>query len=183
MPDSDAIKAIYDFEAVMEMALAQLFDGNQIKAFTTQWIAKTGNAETDAANEADGYSLLDFQLDRPRVMVEFVPGAGAGQFTNKVIAGVEMPVETSWSGQFKIELITAPESRLHASYRTMCRYIMHTQLLSLNGNALTLHKIQSFPKDAGTTPRMKGEDGAFQTIMLFDVDFSVQDDAWNSFAT
>ena len=183
MPDNDSIKAIYDFEAVMEMALVQLFKDNEIKAFTTQWIARTGDPAADAANEAAGYSLLDFQLDRPRVDIMFTPGAGAGQFTNKVIGGVEMPVETSWSGQFKIDLVTEPNAILHAAFRTLCRYIMHTQLLSVNGNALLLHKIQDFPKDGGTNPVMKGEEGAFVTSIIFDVDFSIQDDAWDSLAT
>ena len=186
MPDNDAIKAVYDFEFVMETALAALFTANEIKAFTTQWVQKTGKAETDAAMEAAGYSLLDFQLDRPRVEISFTPGAGAGQFANKTIAGVEMPVETSWSGQFKVDLVNAPESRLHASFRTMVRYLLHTQLLSVtNGdspNALTLHKIQEFAKDEGTTPAMKGEDGAFVTTILFGVDFSIQDYAWDTLA-
>src|ERR1039457_6713386 len=121
MPTKAQISAIYNFEAIMEMALAQLFIATNVKAFTTQWIAKTGNAVADAANVALGYSLLDFQLDRPRVMIEFIPGAGAGEFTNKVIAGVEMPVETSWTGQFKVECITEEDSIIHAQFRTLCR--------------------------------------------------------------
>lgn len=189
MPTNDQISALYNFEAVMEMALAQLFIANDVKAFGTQWIPKasTGDAAadaaTDAANIALGYSLLDFQLDRPRVEIMFTPGAGAGQFNNKVIAGTEMPVETSWSGQFKVDCITPEDSILHAQFRTLIRYILHTQLQSINGNQLTMHKVQQFAMDAGTTPVLKLEEGVFITTILFDINFSIQDDAWDTLKT
>ena len=183
MPANTDIASLYDFEGVMEKALAALFTANDVKAFTSQWIAKTGDKAADAANEAAGFSLLDWQLDTPRVEIFFTPGAGAGQFTNKVIGGVEMPVETSWSGQYRLDLKTTADIRKHAAFRTLGRYLLHTQLLSVNGNALALHHIATFPKDAGTTPMMKGENGFFQTTFLYDIEFSIQDDAWDTLAT
>jgi hypothetical protein len=58
------------------------------------------------------------------------------------------------------------------------RFIMHTQLYTLNGNFLDKHRIQVDVKDGGTSPMMHADEGAFQTTQLFDLDFSIQDDAW-----
>jgi len=179
MPTTENIALIYDFERVMETSLKSLFTANNIKAFTSQMIARSGDKEQDAAAVKAGYDLIDFQKDRPRAEIMFTPGAGQGRFVAKVIGDIEMPVETSWKGQFKIDLITAADIRIHAAFRTVVRFIMHTQLLSVNGTSLLLHKIQTFYRDGGTSPVMKPEEGIFQTTMIFDLDFSLEDCAWN----
>lgn len=56
---------------------------------------------------------------------------------------------------------------------------MHTQLIGVNGmDPMTLHRIQRFQQDGGTSPTFKGEDGYLRTILSFNIDFSIQDEAW-----
>lgn len=179
MPTPENIALIYDFERVMETSLKSVFTQNNVKAFTSQMIVRTGDAAQDGAAVQAGYDLIDFQKDRPRAEIMFIPGAGQGRFVAKFIGGTEMPVETSWKGQFKIDLITPPDIRIHAAFRTKVRFIMHTQLLSVNGTTLRFHKIQNFYRDGGTSPVMKPEEGVFQTSLIFDLDFSLEDCAWD----
>lgn len=190
MPDNAAIALVFDFEHIFEVAIKALFIANAIKAFTSQMTASTGNAAQDAALVAAGWDIIDFQKDRPRVEITFTPGSGAQQWNNKTFTGSvtgynptgEIPVETSWKGQIKLDLITPADMQIHTAYRNFVRFLMHTQLTTLNNTALTLHRIQSFYHDAGTTPVLKPETGLFQTSMLYDLDFSIQDDAWATLA-
>jgi hypothetical protein len=182
-PSAEQLAAVYDFQGVMEVALKSLFTAREVKAFTSQFIVSTGNDAEDEALIEQGYEILDFQRDRPRVEITFTPGAGQDQFAAKIIAGVEMPVETSWSGQFKVDVITAPDIRVHKAFVIAVRFLLHTQLQSINGSEyLPLHRIQPFAMDAGTSPQMKTDQGDFQTTLLFDIQFSIQDDAWDLLA-
>src|SRR5690242_7850864 len=106
MPTPEQIAAIYDFQQVMELALKTIFTAQQIKAFTSQMIESTGNSANDQALIDQGWDIINFQKDRPRVEILFTPGAGQDQFRAATINGVEVPVETSWSGQFKLDVIT-----------------------------------------------------------------------------
>lgn len=176
--DPAAIAAIYDFEGILEKPLVLFFKDNEVQAITSQQVIKTGDKPTDDANEANGYTLIEFQKPRPRTEITFVPGAGAGQFAAQVISGIEMPMETCWSGQLKLDLITDANIQSHAAYRTFIRYLIHSQLRSLNGNQLQQHKIQEYYRDGGTSPLMKSENGYFRTTLLFELNLSVQDYAW-----
>lgn len=179
-PTAEQLAAVYDFQGIMEVALKSLFIEREIKAFTSQYVVSTGDDAQDAELVEQGFEILDYQKDRPRVEITFMPGAGQDQFAAKIIAGFEMPVETSWSGQFKLDVITAPDIRVHKGFVIAVRFLMHTQLQSVNGSEyLPLHRIQSFAMDAGTSPQMKTDQGDFQTTVLFDIQFSIQDDAWD----
>jgi hypothetical protein len=191
-PTAEQIAEIYDFPRVMEVSLKALFTAREVKAFTSQMIGSTGDAAQDQALIEQGWDIIDFQKDRPRVEIFFQPGAGQGRFRATTVNGIVIPLETAWNGQFKLDVFTLPDIRAHAAFVTMVRFIMHTQLLQVNaflpdgtqGNPGTLlsHRIQSFQKDAGTTPLMKSEEGVFQTSLLTEIDFSIQDDAWATLA-
>lgn len=182
MPTPDQIAAVFDFERVFELAAKALLTANNIKAFTSQMIVTSGSADGDAALVAQGWDIINFQKDRPRAELIFTPGAGQKQPRVAVFNGNEFPVETAWKGQYKIDLITGADMRIHAAFRTMVRFVMHTQLLTINGPYLDLHQIQSFHADNGTSPVMKPEDGVFQTTMLFEIDFGILDAAWATLA-
>jgi hypothetical protein len=179
-PTAEAIAAIYDFPRVFEVALKTLFTAREIKAFTSQMLESTGDEAADQELIDAGWEIIDFQKDRPRVEIFFVPGAGQEQYRATTIGEDEFPVETSWKGQYRLDVFTRDNIKVHSAFVTAIRFIMHAQLLSLNGSALTLHKIQTFQKDSGTTPMEKPEEGIFQTSLLFDIDFSIQDDAWDT---
>ncbi|HZQ47834.1 MAG TPA: hypothetical protein VFC07_12520, partial [Verrucomicrobiae bacterium] len=160
-----------------------LFTALEVKAFTMQAVPSTGNAAEDQALLDAGFELIDFGRDRPRVEILFTPGAGQGQFRPlRISSDREIPVETSWSGQFKLDVITLPDIRVHRQFVTAVRFVMHTQLYLLNGNYLDRHRIQVDVKDSGTTPAMESDKGDFQTTLLTDIDFSIQDEAWPEIA-
>jgi hypothetical protein len=170
MPSDEQIAAVYDFENVLEAGLQALFDSLKIKSFTTQDFG---------AENADGTPKIDFQKERPRVEISFTVGPGQGQFRPLVVDGVEVPVETSFKGSYTLDVITGVDIAIHAAYRTQIRYQMHARLLSVNGTPpMTLHQIQRFQRDAGTSPTFKSEEGYLRSILKFDIDFSIQDDAW-----
>lgn len=179
-PTAEQIASIYDFQGILELALKTLFTLREVKAFTSQMTPSTGDPAADQALIDEGWDILDFQKDRPRVEIIFTPGAGQGQFRATTIAGLEkqVSIDTSFKGQFRLDVFTLPDIAVHKAFVTAVRFIMHTQLLTLNGTTLLRHRIQPDLMDAGTTPITKAEQGTFSTTLLFDVDFSIQDDAW-----
>jgi len=187
----EIIAAIYDFPGIFEPALKALFTAREIKAFTSQAVESTGDAGEDQELVEQGFEIIDYQKDRPRVEIIFTPGASQGRYRNTIVSGIELPLDIAWSGQFKLDVFTAADVRIHRALVTQVRFIMHTQLLQVNaflpdgtaGNpgTLTRHRIQPCQKDSGTTPIMRPEDGSFQTSLLTDIDFTIQDDAWADF--
>lgn len=192
MIDPDVIAAIYDFPGIFEPALQTLFVSRGITAFTSQAVASTGDALQDQELVEQGFEIIDYQKDRPRVEILFVPGSGQERFRPTLVEGVEIPLEVAWAGQFKVDVFTLPDVRMHRAYVTMVRFILHTRLLQVNaflpdgttpGNPGTLkkHRIQNYQTDSGTTPHMQPEPGVFQTSLIMDINFSIQDDAWADF--
>lgn len=178
-PTPEQIAVVYDFENVLESGLKTLFETVQIKAFTTQDFGAT----KDDGN-GNQVPVIDFKKDRPRAEIGFVTGAGQGQFRPIIVDGTEVPVETSFKGRYTLDIFTAPDIKIHSAYRTYIRYFMHTKLIGLNGVApMTLHKIQNFQRDSGTSPIFKSEDGYMRSTLVFDIDFSIQDEAWETIAS
>ena len=181
MPTPENIAKVYDFSNVFEVALKTLFTSGptQVKAFTSQMIPTTGDASQDAQLQQQGYEIIDFIKDRPRVEIFFTPGAGQERHEAQNIGGFDTSVETSWKGQFRLDCTTDADIRQHSAFVTMVRYVMHTQLYNgINGKILQNHYIHQFAKDSGTTPMIKTEEGLFQTTLLFNIDFSIQEGAW-----
>lgn len=171
-----AINDIYNFERVFEVALKNVLTAANVKAFTSQLVASTGNAEQDAALVAQGWDFLDFQKDRPRAEIFFTPGAGRGQLIPHPLTGEE--TETAWKGSYTIRLITAADMVIHAAFRTQVRYLLHRLRGDLNAVApMTLHSL-NFLADQGTSPVIEPQQGDFQTTMQFEIDFSIQGNAW-----
>lgn len=180
-PTPQAIAAVYDFERVLEFALKTVLEAAQLKAFTSQAVPAGNDDAQNADLVAQGYELLDFQKDRPRVEIEFVCGAGQRQFVPHPDTGVE--TEAAWKGQYLLKLVTAADMRLHSALRTMVRYQMQKLRGTINDVApMTLHNLQLLT-DAGTSPVITPEDGVFLSTMNFDIDFSIQADAWAQLVT
>lgn len=179
MPSDQQLADVYDFENVLETALQALFNAAEIKSFTTQDFGKTKDN-----GQGTQVPVIDFQKDRPRVEILFTVGAGQGQFRPLLVGGAEVPVETSFKGQYRLDIITSAEMAIHAAYRTRLRAFLHTQLLGVNGtDPMTLHRIHRFQQDGGTSPTFKPEEGVLRTILIFNIDFSIQDEAWATLAS
>lgn len=184
MPTAAQIAAIYDFKNLLERALAAVFTANGIKNFTSQSVGSTGNAAQDAALEAEGFQIMSFQRDRPRAEIDFTPGAGQGRWHPLAVDGVKVPVESCWSGTYRVLIVTKPDIREHNAFVCLIRFLMQTMGARINNVApLTAHCVAPQFRDTGTTPTTKSEDGAFETLLQYDLTFSVQADAWADLAT
>lgn len=183
MPSPEQIAAVYNFEAIFEKALQAVFLSADIKSYTSQFVARTGDSLIDNAAVAAGFQLLDFQKDRPRVEIFFTPGAGQGLWRELGVAGATTPVECAWAGQYRLEIVTAADIRVHSAFVVAVRFVMQTLQCRLNNSGLTFHAIAPFYKDGGTSPTIKAESGSFQTTMMFEINFSIQDDAWETIAS
>lgn len=171
---------IYDFEGIVEATTVSLFlDDNDISAISTQNPRK-------------------LRRDRPRVEVLYVHGSGRQQMVLVGGTTIEYRRERAWNGQLKLELVTDADIQLHTAFRCQVRSLMAAFWLNINakpgditpwsygplgkplvlppGGRLRNHKLQS-AGDGGTSPVMSGQ-GYLQTTMLYDVDLSVQDNAW-----
>jgi len=152
---------IYAFEQIFEDAAKALFAAQAINAFTSQ----------DAP---------DFQKDRPRVEITFTPGAGQGRFIQ--INGEHR--ETAWKGQYLFRVVTDASAEVHNSFRSNVRAIVHGSLRSIAGTApMIRHMLQPFYMDGGTSPSYSPQDGVYESQMTFDINFSVQADAWAALTT
>lgn len=151
---------IYSFEQIFEDALKAVFTAREVKAFTSQ-------------------DTPDFQKDRPRVEVVFIPGPSQGQY--KTVGGNFR--QTSWKGQFQLRLVTEASAQVHNAFRAVIRSIMHGVGAAINETPpMDKHKLQPFFADAGTSPRYQPEEGTYETNMIFECDFSVQNSAWAALA-
>jgi len=178
-PNAEKLAALYDFRNVLETALQAVFTANQVTAFTTQDFGKTKDD-----GKGNQVPVIDFQRARPRSEITFTEGPGRGQFRPLIVEGQETAVETSFSGTFTIHCITEAKIQIHAAYVVMVRYLMHTMVPRINGvDPMVYHRVHSFVKDASTSPTFEPENGVFQTQLRFEVDFSIQDDAWETIAT
>lgn len=184
MPAIEQIAALYDFAFIFENALKSLLTANELKAYTSQFIPKSGNADTDAANVAAGFELLDFQRDRPRSEIQFLPGAAAGPGRiTLLVDGSLRPVQRSWAGGYNVRVVTRPDIRFHNQSVVFHRYLLATLPPRLNGGYLTKHMMHEEINDAGATPTTKAEDGAFETVLAVNFTFSIQADAWAELTT
>lgn len=184
MPTAAQIAAVYDFKNILERALAAVFTANGVKNFTSQSVPTTGDATQDAALEAEGWQILNFQRDRPRAEIDFSPGAGLGRWHPLAVDGVAVAVESCWGGTFRVLVVTKPDIREHNAFVCLIRFLLQTMGARINNVApLTKHAVAPQFRDTGTTPTTKAEDGAFQTMLQYDLTFSVQADAWADLAT
>jgi hypothetical protein len=119
----------------------------------------------------------ELQKQRPRCELWFTLGPGQGRFIQ--VNGV--PRETAWKGRLHAICITESNNTIHSAYVVRVRSLLHGIADAVN-NVLPVmenHKVQPFFRDGGTSSRMDTQDGYFLTELSFDLDFSVQEYAWD----
>lgn len=171
---------IYDFESIIENAVKAVFTAAGLTCFTPQ----------DAAT-------IDFQKERPRVEVEYQHGVGQNQWHIEQTApnAFKDRRERAWKGQLVVALVTEANITIHCAYRAQVRSIMAGLWNQINGDGaedcpwqysvngtptdgkLRNHKLH-YVGDAGTSPIYPMDQGMFKTTMNFNVDLSVQENAW-----
>ncbi len=153
---------VYMFEFIFPEAIRAVMAAAQITAYTN-------------------FVPPELQLERPRVEISFVPGAGQGRFHPTQLK------ESAWKGQFTLQLVTGADMAVHGRYVSAVRRLMH-------GPASVFNEVQPMANhsfrppiasessscfmDSGSTPVMKPEEGVYHTTLVYDVDFSIQDNAW-----
>lgn len=152
---------IYDFSGQIEPAIKAVFTDAEVKAFTAQ-------------------EAPQFQKERPRVEVVFVKGQGRGQWFR--VPGETAPRETAWQGALNLAAISSPDIATHNAFCVKIRNIMATIGQQINGNTLPFHKIQNFFVSGGETPSYTVEDGVYRTDISYNVEVSVQNNAWMALA-
>lgn len=178
MPTAEQLAAVYDFPFIFENALKAVFEAAEVKAYTSQFVARTGEAEADAALVAAGFQLFDFQKNRPRAEIFFQSGDGAQRWHALKVLGTDQEVETSWAGEYKVTCVTRADIRIHAAFVTQCRFLLQTLQPRINGAPLTRHFLQPYALDTGTQRVPKPEQGSFTTDLGLGVNFSIQAQAW-----
>ncbi len=156
---------VYSFETIFPAALKAVLVAAGLKAFTIE-------------------DVPDLQKDRPRAEVFFSVGQGQGVFRQLLVDGDPYPVETSWVGSYEIIAVTEDDPAVHLNFLANIRKAMFTAGGKINGtDPMTLHKLQPFLRDAGTVTNWTPQDGSVHSRLSFEVNFSIQDDAWELIAT
>ena len=87
---------------------------------------------------------------------------------------------SAWKGQLIVVAITdadAPGKLVHSVYRAKVRNFCANLGYRVNATALTKHKLQSIV-EGGTDRGIRTADGYEQSTFNFNIDFSIQGDAW-----
>lgn len=154
---------IYDFEGAIEGATAQMFTDEGIVCLTE-------------------ISDPQFQKERPRLEIEFTLGSSGTMLLPErgVVAAAGFARATTFSGNLSVDVITAADYGLHRQFKARVRNIIATLARRLNdGIKLPYHAISSV-NFGSAEPMIKAEDGLYLTRMSFDLNFSVQANAWAS---
>lgn len=148
---------IYSFEFIFAEALRLAFEQDGISSYNM-------------------FVLPEFQRDRARVEIVFVPGQGQN-IRRKIDYAFR---ECAWKGEYQLAVITKPDPAEHARYLALIRNFMAgAQSLINDTDMMHYHTIQHFSHDNGTSTRIATEDGYFVTNLNFGIDFSIQGNGWS----
>ncbi len=152
---------VYMFEFIFPEALRAIFAAAQVTSYTN-------------------FVPPELQKERPRVEIAFVTGAAQGRYHPVQLK------ESAWKGQFTLQLITGADMAVHGRFVSLIRSLMHASASSFNETEpMVNHSFRppiesgSCFMDQGSTPTMKAEDGYYQTNLVFEVDFAIQNNAWD----
>jgi hypothetical protein len=162
---------IYDFETAIEEAFRTALADAGLTAHTLLTVPDA--ADIEASQE--------FQRSRPRVVVSLEVGAAKGQLLaapgTRASSGSSR--EMAYGGTLTLEIVTAATIAAHREYRAIVRQVMDTICPAVNGDPVTHHKVQRVrATGSGTTYEAAG--GCYAARLTYDVDFSIQAEAWNA---
>lgn len=145
---------VYMFEFIFPEALRLVFAAMDLTAYTN-------------------FVPPQLQKERPRAEIIFIPGAGKG------VINPASQRESAWSGNFKVDLITAPDIALHAAYVSKVRSRLGNIVPEINAVPPMENHAIAYPlRDGGTSAAYASERGDFMTTLIYELDFSIQATAW-----
>ncbi len=153
---------IFDFESVIPRAVKSVLEDADLKVFTIE-------------------DAIEFQKIRPRVEVTY---RHMGEATPKRLAicpdGSKRT--SAFRGELRIHAITDADEAgklEHSRYRAFVRAAISNLQDRVNGDELTLHKI-NFVVSGNEETGVRSADGFQQTTFPFTIDIAIQNDAWAS---
>jgi Ser/Thr protein kinase RdoA (MazF antagonist) len=176
---------VYQFETVFETALAHVLAAQLFTVYTPSNDEFLTEEFSDAHPELVPYlpNGQEFHKHRPRVEAVFVLGAGKGHLhiidpTRKPVSG-SMP-ETSYSSRIELVVVTESKAQIHRAYLAKLRRNMDTIREALNETShLPYHSIQQL-RPSGSSSTYQTEDGAFETGLVYELDFCIRREAWTA---
>ena len=152
---------LYDLESIIPRAAKTILEGLNLKCYTIE-------------------DAIDFQKIRPRVEITY---RQMGETSPQRIAILPDGTQRTscFRGELKIHAITDADVNgklAHSTYRAMVRNGIAALRESINGTALTLHKVQ-FVQIGNEETGVRSADGYQQTTFPFHIDVSIQQDAWS----
>ena len=156
----DTAAAIYDFESVVSRAVAEVLTDAGLKALTIE-------------------DESDFQKTRPRVEVIY---KHLGEATPKRIAVLPDKSQrtSAFRGELHLHAITDADpvgKTAHSQYRAVVRAVIAGLQDAVNGDKLDKHRI-NFVVTGNEITGIRPQDGYQQTTFPFQIDISIQADAW-----
>lgn len=169
---------IYDYFTPIENAIAAAFHAHDVICYTP--LGKQG--ADDADDLTPDQEDPDFQRERPRIEIALMPGAGMGRLrvsSGRQVANGHLR-EMAYRSALNIEAITKADIREHRSYLCRILFLCDTLAHDVNNTALLYnHKLQRIQSTGGSV-EYKPEDGLFRSLLTYDVDFSVQQYAFEA---
>jgi len=151
---------LYDFEVIVAEAVKGVLSRNDLNVYTI-------------------YDAIEFQRTRPRVDVIYRHlGEATPQRVAKLPDGTRRT--SCFRGELRIHAITDADEEgkaTHSRYRATVRNAIAALQAELNGSALELHKIQ-FVQVGNEETGVRSADGYQQTTFPFQIDISIQQNAW-----
>ncbi len=155
-----AAQDLYDFELVIPRAVRTVLEGLDLKCYTLE-------------------DAIDFQRIRPRVEIVY-RHMGEASPQRLAILPDGSKRTSCFRGELKIHAITDADEQgklAHSTYRATVRNGLAALREQVNGTQLTLHKIQ-FIQIGNEETGVRSADGYQQTTWPFQLDISIQQDAW-----
>jgi hypothetical protein len=162
------IQTALDFENVVESAVSAVLQSVGLNVFTTS-------------------EVFDFKKDRPRVQVQFTLGIGQLQWVNPAKLPADFSgarVESAWTGSLHTTIVTSAQAegkQDQSDIRSLVRFLYLNLAQRLNGNILTLHKI-NLVKESGSARSIHPNDSNSEVLqMVHDLNLSVHESVWSSY--
>jgi hypothetical protein len=173
-----AASDIYDYFTPIEDAICTAFALVNIACYSPLG-EQLLNAQADAATPDLKRSFIK---KRPRVEIALMPGAALGRLLpipGRRVASGHLP-EQARRATLVVQVITEADIVIHRVYLAQVNYFLDTMAYRANQTGKMPNHYIGGLKNNGGSLEYKPEAGNFHSTLNYDVDFSVNTNAWNA---
>jgi hypothetical protein len=162
MPASD-YTSLYEFERLLSATIEALFNSKEMKSI--------------GVSEASD----DLQKDRPRVEVFVSMGGRFGEHFVVTADGIRR--ENGWTASLHLTCVTGSDYKIHSAYIAAVRELasrldrLDLSNAQIVNPVLQYHEITRI-STAGTNSQIKPQEGAYQSMLSYEMIFAIRADAW-----